>query len=277
MNWLNNSIKFIKVNFNVLLISIYVISYTNYFIYYGSFNIDIISYVSLTDLLFYPLKLALGIFFTIILTEIILYNAFIFISIMIWSPYITIKFRFNRYLRRKKELRTRLKKNYYYKYNVHESDFKVFFAFIGFFACIFLKFDIKIILLPSLMVYIALLASFREKEYYTVTFIAIIVLLSTMFTTSILGVYKKRYVKDDFSISFIENNTSISTEKESSSINYLGQTSNYIFLYDIENGTSLIYSKSNISNIRIKENETYRIVLDFLRERINFLIGKSDD
>lgn len=275
MDWLNKSIDFVKSNFNVLLIVVYIISYANYYIYYGNFNIDIVSYISLTDLLFYPLKLALGIFFAIIIIDLVLSFAFTFTSIFVWRPYMTLILKTKRFSMRSEESRRRLRKirhNY-----TNENDFKEFLAFIGSIACMFLKFDIVIILFPSLIVYMALLLGHDEKGYHVTTTMAIIVLLGTMLITSVYGVYDKRYLKDDYSISFIENNTRISTDEESSTINYLGQSSDYIFLYDIEKKTSLIYSKSNISDIRIKENERSGRVIDFLREHIDKLAGKSED
>lgn len=57
--------------------------------------------------------------------------------------------------------------------------------------------------------------------------------------------------KNSSIVEFSENQKSYNTNLDS--LNYIGETSSYLFLYDRNNRNSLIFNKQNISNFRIKD------------------------
>ena len=80
-----------------------------------------------------------------------------------------------------------------------------------------------------------------------------IVVVVFMLLSTLNNAYDKRYKKDNTQISFKENSNIISTDRTYGCLNYLGETSSHIFLYDIEKRVSKIYSKSSISDFQIKD------------------------
>ncbi len=77
-----------------------------------------------------------------------------------------------------------------------------------------------------------------------------------MIFTTLYNSYSKRFEKENYTISFIEENKLITTEKGKSSLNYLGETSTNIFLYDIKSKKAKIYNKSSISDFEIQNSNT---------------------
>ncbi len=101
-----------------------------------------------------------------------------------------------------------------------------------------------------------------------------------MIITTLCSSYSKRFEKEDYTISFKENNRFITTKKGLSTLNYIGETSTSIFLYDIESKKTKIYSKSNVSDyeiqntgsiddyiIKIKESYPVELLIDLLNEK----------
>lgn len=75
-----------------------------------------------------------------------------------------------------------------------------------------------------------------------------------MIISALVNSHDKRFEKDNFIISFYENEKFITTNQNLSCYNYLGETSTNIFLFDIETKESIICNKQSISDIKIKNS-----------------------
>ena len=118
-----------------------------------------------------------------------------------------------------------------------------------------------------------------ESLSFSLILTSIIIFIS-VFVATLNNAYSKRFEKDETLISFIENSEYISTDRNISCYNYLGETSSHLFLYDIENKNSKIYDKGNLSEItiknsndldnyifKIKENKVFKHIVETFKEK----------
>lgn len=256
MNELKKITTYLKENIAVILLIVYSISFTNYYIFYKSFNISIFNYVGLNDLIFFTLEYVFKILLIIVIYELI----FFLIFTIFWGFYEKIvliwKKKLKLYLKSDKRNRERILNvfNEYFSKGLVNAKFTV--VMIGIFLIVFLPF--KLITIPAYFVYFIYLIELisKEKTYgFSVTFATVIIVLSMIFTT-LYNSYSKRFEKENYTISFIEENKLITTEKGKSSLNYLGETSTNIFLYDIKSKKAKIHNKSSISDFEIQNSNT---------------------
>ena len=143
---------------------------------------------------------------------------------------------------------------------------KFIIALIGIFFIGFLP--NKLLFIPAYFVYfIYLLEIISDKKMLNISIpmVTVIIILCMIFTT-LYNSYTNRFEKDEYSISFNENNEFITTEKCKSNLNYLGETSTNIFLYDIDNKVSKIYNKSKITNLEIQNTNSLDAIILKIRD-----------
>lgn len=247
---------FLKQNVTFILIGLYSLSFINHYIFYNSFGIPIFNYIGLNDMLFFSLEYIFRILLLILISEIL----FVFLFTFLFSIYekiviFLIKRKGYLYLKAKKSDRERIK-------NIFEKKFKNYLPSFGFGLVFILVFVVsfssyKVILLPTILIYfLYYIERISDDSGWDISLImGSIVILLSMTITPIVKSYEKRFEKDEDKISFYENSTLISTDKSVSCLNYLGETSSHIFLYDIENKEAKVYSKDNISDFTIKKTE----------------------
>lgn len=137
MNELKKITTFLKENIAVILLLVYSISFTNYYIYYKSFNISIFNYVGLNDLIFFTLEYVFKILLIIVIYELI----FFLIFTIFWGFYEKIvliwKKKLKLYLKSDKRNRERILNvfNEYFSKGLVSAKFTV--VMIGIFLIVF--------------------------------------------------------------------------------------------------------------------------------------------
>lgn len=274
MNEIKQILAFLKEYLTYIVLLVYLVSFSNFYFYYKSFNIPVFNYVGINDLLFFSIEYIFKLVLIILVYEFIIFVLFAMIYTFIYEKIILIKKgKLKKYLIAPKKYKEKIKSVLNLKFSPSLIQFKLVIAFLGIFIIAFLPH--KLVILPAFFVYFIYLiekASNERMLIFTIPFSLIIVIIFMMIST-MHSAYEKRYEKDDFIISFKEDSKYISTEKEKGCLNYLGETSSHIFLYDIEYKTSRIYSKSNLTEIQIKDTGTLdKIVLKLKRNKfVKFL------
>ena len=274
-NNLSQSLNFFKENLTLIIIGIYSISFANYYLFYSSFNINILSYVGINDLLFFTLEHFFKILIIFILIEFFLFIIFA-IFFTFWRNYILIKRKGMLYLQSTKRNRKRLIGVFDKKLDGGYRDFRVSMAFILLFCVAFVP--NKLLIMPTIMVYIfySLGRYVKDKDItdFTLTFSISIVTLFLILNT-LYNIYSKRFIKDEFEISFYDNDKFISTEKKLMTYNYLGETSTHIFIYDLKLKKSRIIFKEAMTNYIVNSNNdidniakiTGDVIEEFFRDK----------
>ncbi|MDY0779237.1 hypothetical protein [Tenacibaculum sp. IB213877] len=269
-------LKFFKNNTSLILLGVYILSFINYYIYYKSFKIPIFNYIGLNDMLFFTLEYIFKIILIIFLSEVFLF--FIFGILFMFYEKIVIflvKKKGKLYLKSDNKNRNRIKDLFIKPFNKGLINFRFSIVFISIF---FIPTSGNVLLLfPTLLVYlIYYLEKVSKEKMYNLTFIFFcgIIILFLTFTT-LVNLYEKRSIKDDYKISFIENSNYISTDRSISCYNYLGETSSHIFLYNIERKESRICSKSNITELIIKNENFIDSLITRIKENSMFKFLKE--
>jgi hypothetical protein len=251
-------IKFFKGNITLILLGLYALSFVNYYIYYNSFEISIFNYIGLYDLIFFSLEYIFKIVLVIFIWEVLFYIVFSCLFDL-YTLYIILihKKKYKLYFFSNRSKKKRLKNvifNKYFNDNIVVN--KVLFILILMAVIVFSPY--KLTTIPALCIYFIYIfhKSDEVKLYdFTITAISFIIIVFTLITT-LFSSYSKRFEKDDYCISFYENSKLITTDK-TSTYNYLGESSTYIFLYDFKNKESKIYFKENISELKIKNTNNF--------------------
>ena len=266
MQDIKNFYDFLKDNLGVSIATIYIVSFINYFIYYYSFGIPIFNYIELTDLLFFFFEYIIKVTLVVFLVEVVVF--------IIHTYYYRITHVYITLVQRKKVIVyfTAKKNNKERFINILEKNasqslrnFKLTIILLSVFFVGY--FPLKVIIIPALFVYlIFILSQFDKKTFQTLTLLMwFIIIFFGLISSTIYDSFSKRYYKESYVISFKEGDRIISTDQYKSCLNYLGETSKSIFLYDINAKKSKIYFKDNISNIQI-DNDNNQI--DYYTEKL---------
>lgn len=235
------------------LLSLYSLGYTYFKIYYYNFEIKIEYYVNLTDFIFFSIEILL----------LILLFFFIFqgaLDIIFSLFYEKILFPFLVTIRRKKNTSKKLIFRFYSIYD-KGGIYRNYLSF--FFTIFFLAAFISIIFFnPPRGVYFAfpvisiLFFTTNKNEdkknidypmrYFGFMFFCIVGLgfLAKKDSNSVKEEYPQKLI--EFSIDDVFYST------KNSEFNLIGETSNYVFLYNKETKESLTFNKSDISIIKTK-------------------------
>ena len=274
----NSLLKFIKENITIILLILYSISFINYYFFYSFFDIPIFNYIGLNDLLFYSIEYIFSIILTVFLVEVFLFIFFSFlyglhmniVLLLLKKKYkLVIEGRLN------KRTRERTRKIFDDKFADSLFDFKISLFFLSIFAVLF--FPIKEITIPAYFIYMFYLFDRGGEERISKLSIvaSLIVIFISLGIITGLSIYQKRYHKQEHDLSFYQNDKQITTNTQRSNLNYLGETSTNIFLYDIKENETKIYSKDNIENLTIKSSSSFDEYLrDFLESNLYLEIKK---
>jgi len=249
--------RIIKDNLAIIIIIIYGISFANYYIYYKSFEIPIFNYIGLNDMIFFFAEYLFEIISIIFLTEIILFLIFVIIfnisiKILIYGRKKWRKL----YLKSSIKNRERIEQIFDKGFSRSLNYFRLTVTLISILVIPFLYY--KMIMFPAYLIYLIYYLekmNVEEISNYSLSIIIVIIFLF-MVVSTLVNWNNKRFEKDDFNISFYENNVFYTTDKDKSHYNYLGETSTNIFFYDIQNRESVIFVKENISYLKIKNSPT---------------------
>ena len=269
MNKINRISNFLKNNLTIILFVIYAISFVNYFIYYKSFNISIFNYLSISDLLFFALEHFLKIILAIFLFEILFFIVYSCIFTVYQIVVLKWKKKLLFYMKSKKN-RERINNLFNTSFDDGLIGGKFIVMILGIFAIGLLPF--QSIIIPAYFVYfLYLLESHSEEKRFDISIpITLFIVFVIMLFSTTHQAYIKRFYKDDFLVSLIENDSVITTDTKTSTLNYLGETSTNIFFYDINSKKARIVFKSNIRNLEIQNNETLDNYIIVIRD--NFFI-----
>lgn len=252
MNEFKKVAIFTKEHIALIGILLNTIGFLNYYLYYKSFDIEIFTYIGLTDILFYTLEYILKIILIILIYEFLVMVIFTFLCEIFKYMKILYRRKTIFYFSRKKKDKERIQDIFYKNYNDNLTSFKFLMLLAGIF--VLAAFPFKMTTIPAYFFYMIYLIEISAKERMykiSVSLLVFILFFSTSFNTLIIS-YNKRFFKDNTEVSFVENGEKISTNGHMYCYNYLGETSAYIFLYDIDTKTARIASKNNISDIQVK-------------------------
>lgn len=257
---------FTKENISITLLIIYSISFINYYLFYKSFSIPIFNYLNITDLVYFTLEYVFQIVLIIFIYEISFSLVFTFFWIIYVRIVLIIRKRFCFYLSLNKQQKARITDLFEKHYKNGLASSKLIIALIGIFFIGLLP--NKLLFIPAYFVYLIYLMEILSDEKMlniSIPMGTIIIIICMLFTT-LYNSYTRRFEKGEYSISFNENNEFVTTKKGKSTLNYLGETSTNIFLYDIDNKISKIYSKSKITNLEIQNRNSLDTTIIKIRD-----------
>lgn len=255
----DNLLKFLKENITLILLALYSISFINYYFFYNFFNIPIFNYIGLNDLLFYSIEYIFSIILTVFIVEVVLFIVFaILYGIHMNIVLLLVKKKYKLVIEGwlSKRIRERTRRIFDDKFSDSLFDFKMTLFVFSLFGVLF--FPLKTITIPALFIYMIFLLDRREENRISnlsLVSALVIVVISLGIITS-MSIYQKRYHKQQYEISFEQNGKWITTNQKKSKLNYLGETSTNIFLYDIDRKETRIYFKDNIEDIIVKSNSS---------------------
>ncbi len=255
MTQLNNYLNFLKNNLTLSITLIYIVSFINYFIYYSSFDIPISNYIELTDLLFFFFDYVIQILLIIFFAEITLFiiHSFYFKIFHIYLPLI-VNGKILSFLGSNKHNKKRYLKILEINFGNNLWKFKM--AILIFSMFFISKYPLKLIIIPSLFFYSFYLLNQidRKKTQNLTLYLCSLTVIIGLALTTINNLINKRFNKDETAISFMEGEQIISTNKQNSNLNYLGETSKYLFIFDIKTKTTKIFPKESITNLQIENS-----------------------
>lgn len=246
-----------KSNIPIILLIFYSLGYIYLNRYYHQFNISIENYITLTDIIFITVN-------TIIKLSII-YLIFDFFLLIISN--IILKIFYSRKLNHKIKGRVDNNKIYNRYYSlVIKKQIEKQMKYVSFYLsliCLFIllfslsdKIYIFTIYIPYFLVKIHPISHSKENKNKRIVVQIFLLIFSIMLIISFanLGSIDGLSVKTSQTskiIEFTENQKYYNVNSDS--LNYIGETSSFIFIYDKKNRKSLIFQKNNISNYKIKD------------------------
>lgn len=271
MQDIKNFYTFLKNNLGITVTLVYFVSFINYFIYYYSFGIPIFNYIEVTDLLFFFFEYVIQILFTLFIAEVLLFtvHVFYFRIFYVLVPLFRRK-KINIYLKANKQNKERFLRILESKIDDNLRNFKLTIVLISVFFIGILP--MKLVFIPAYFIYfIYILNQFDKANFQKLTlYIWSLIIFTALLFSSVYNSFSKRYNKESYIISFKEGDKLISTDHNVSCLNYLGETSKNIFLYDINTKKAKIFSKENILDLQIDNtnNQIDYFVTRVLNNRI---------
>ena len=246
-----------KSNIPIILLVFYSLGYVYLDRYYARFNISIENYVNLTDIIFVTIKTIVSLSLIYLVIEIFLYIISRSILKIIFSKSLNYKIK-------EKIIKKSVYDRYYSliieKQIENQTNGLSFFIFIisPFVLWYFLDESVIIFSLffPFLIIKIHQITNYEndEERNKMIQFLLILLYVILLICFAIWGHRDGNFNKisdNPSKVEFYENQNSYNTNLDS--LNFIGETSSYIFIYDRKNRTSLIFNKGNISNFKIKD------------------------
>lgn len=231
-----------------------ILGFIKFKIFYNRFNIDIENYLELTEVL------------VLFLTDVVYYGIMI-LSVFFYNFLVTSesedteKEKIKQAIEEESSFKKRL--TYHYKLSANHILMVIiaticlvlvyFFNYARFWNALF-----STITIPVVLLYVILVMEYRHKykKVYGINLnpsinnLALLIFMFSLYSvSSAFSEIQKIYKKPDKVISFRYMNDVI---KSSSNIKYLGETSNYVFMYDHKKQESKVFEKSEIRCFKIK-------------------------
>jgi len=265
----------------IFLLLLYILGYVNLSYYYSVFNVSIEYYINLTDILMYVAGRLVSILLTFILFELI---------VSLPTIYIIEKRRNNVIKNKLLESKKSKEVNSRYK-NIYSRDkFDGSYSLLSM-VILFLIFIVVFVILKivaSWSVYLIAIIFFKlylalsdkknkDNQVFEIFKYSIIIIpLISIFLG--LGFLESKEIlegKNSKEITFLENNKNFSTKSDS--LLFIGETSEYLFLYYPRDKETKIFSKSTITDFKIynkhfTKEESERIVKEWEEKIKNFSI-----
>lgn len=255
--WLKRKIDLFKSNVSIISLIFYILGYVYLNRYYEQYNITIEKYIDLLDILFITINYLFFILLVYVFVEVIIYVlAFINLSI-IFRYFITKK------IRKRLGTSNRVFRYIDFAHNNYVFTHIKLTSLILFILCalLLLKYtDETLIILTLFFPFLTLKIfqilpnnknEFKTKAYQILLLIFIVILI---FCFGIWGYVDANLNKEENQISKIEfKEQGILYTTQSDSLNYIGETNKYIFLYNKNDRNTLIFNKENISQLKVKD------------------------
>lgn len=246
-----------KSNLPIILLVFYSLGFVYLDRYFARFNISIENYVNLTDIIFVTIKTLVSLSLIYLVIEICLY--------IISRTTLKIVFSKNLNYKIKRRIKNQIVYDRYYsliieKQIVKQTNGLSFFFFIisPFILWYFIDEPVIIFSLffPFLIIKIHQITNYKndEERKRMIQFLLVILYVTLLICFAIWGHKDGNFNKisnNPSNVEFYENQNSYNTKLDS--LNFIGETSSYLFIYDKKNRTSLIFNKGNISNFKIKD------------------------
>lgn len=253
---LKSIIQGFKYNIPILISCFYILGYIYMNRYYSSFDISIEYYVNLTDIIFLTVNYLMMILIIYVIFELV--SSFIAnMAFYVWSHFFhkkTDNLKNERVIERFIDVRR--KKSFQW---ISLSILIVIAFGIIYFSGMFMIYTS--IFVPLILIKVNYLVFSKTKveeskkkisNFFVIVF-SIISIICFAYWGYYDGVSNKIIKKDSPIVSFTDNNNFYSTK--GTTFNLIGETSGYLFLYDIKNKESLVFAKQNIRNFKIQDPE----------------------
>jgi hypothetical protein len=254
---MNKYLEIFKSNLTVITLIFYVLGYTYLAMYYFQFDIFIANYINLQDILFTTINSLVLLTLTYLFVEFGLYIIGILILKTIFHLFIKRKFlkRLGNKARVQKYLKFRNEK--YYLDNIEGTT--LFLLILITFMLLYFG-DEKILIFSLFFpFFIIKLYQIIPKEkgemqiqlnQFFLGLLTFIFILCFAYWGYKEGTIAKNS-KNEQQIEFREQDIAYNTKSDS--LNFIGETNEYLFLYNNKNRETLIFSKSGISSLKIKD------------------------
>ncbi|MDR6845590.1 hypothetical protein [Flavobacterium granuli] len=250
-------LEIFKSNLTVITLIFYVLGYTYLAMYYFQFDISIVNYINLQDILFTAINSLVVLILTYLFVEFGLYIIGIFILNTIFQIFIKRKFlkKLGNNPRVQKYLKFRNEK--YYSANIEGTT--LFLLVLITFLLLYFSDEKALIFSLFIPFFIIKLYRITPKEKGEMQIQLNQFFLGLLTFTFILCFaywgYKDgtttKNSKNGQQIEFREQGIAYNTKSDS--LNFIGETNEYLFLYNNKNRETLIFSKSGINCLKIKD------------------------
>lgn len=246
-----------KSNIPVIILVFYSLGYIYLERYYSRFNISIENYINLTDIIFVTIKTLVSLSLIYLVIEICLYLISHTLLKIVYSKSLNYKI--------KGRINNETVYDRYYSIIIEQQIEKQTKG-VSFFIFIIIPF-VLLYFLDEAVIIFTLFFPFLIIKIYQIThyendgernrmmqFLLIFLYIILLICFAIWGHMdgnSNKTTKNSSIVEFCENRDSYNTNLDS--LNYIGETSSYLFIYDRKNRTSLIFNKGNISNFKIKD------------------------
>ena len=257
---MENRIKLLKANFPIVTLLFYVFGFTYLSTYYFQFDISIVNYINLLDILFTTINYLVVLFLIYCFVEIGLYIFSYIILSLIFSGIIKRKI-YRKFTHRpnvRVERYIEYSSDKYLTHNIKGLNFFLFVASI--FLLLYLVDETLLVFsiaIPFLVIKIFQIIpkdddkQFKEKVYQ---FLSILLFFVFLICFSYWGYIDGKFAKEKKRNVFVEfKEDGILYNTSSEHLNYMGETNQYIFLYNREERNTLVFTKSNIAGYKIKD------------------------
>lgn len=246
-----------KEYFATVLLILYAIGYLNLKIYYSGFNIQIESYMTISEYLFAAISYFINIVVGFFAIEFLYLTMSHLLSFYFYIFYINLK---------KRKINIRLAFRLAAKF--FESKYAIYSLIFNFILVIsitildsklFYKFSNSILnIVLFLILYFTIKLTlvsikFKKSDSYILLLYSLILIIYGILIsgfTNKLGIVKDGYFGKKFDIEFVIDNLSYSTIDNN--YRYIGETSQYLFIYDFKCKNTLVFLKENIKDYKIK-------------------------